>query len=318
MSNPFPGFWGNERVARILFRALQGGTLAHTLLFTGPAGCGKKTLARKVAERLFCPDLCGKCRNCALLKRGSHPDFLMLGPEANFVRLEQARRLQSFLTVPANSAPYKVAVLEDAHRLTPEAGNSLLKILEEPRERTVCILTADNVDNVLPTLVSRSQVYNLAPLPPDELKEILVAKGAQQAQAEFLAAFSGGIPGKALALLADSAFSQQRENFARDISAVLARRRDPLEVAEAWHSQPQLFLDLLDLWLRDMLMLQTRQDYRPANIERADSLAECNAVCPVDKVLFLLEESVLARERLQALCNSRLVFDSLLLKMWEV
>jgi len=253
-----------------------------------------------------------------MLAMGIHPDLLQISPEGSSIKLGQARQVKAFLSTHPNTAPCKVAVLEDCQKLTVEAGNSLLKILEEPPAHSVCILTADSPDNVLPTLVSRSQVYNLSSLPKDMVSRVLEEKNVSTDQAIFLAGFSGGVLGRALALLEDPEFWQQRKNVAAEIREVLSRNRDPLLSSEIWHGQPDRILDLVEYWLRDMLMLQTIQGYSPGNRDLLNTLEECVTSCPVDKTIGLLEECVQARQRIIARSNTRLVFDSLLLKMWEV
>jgi len=278
-SELFPGFLGNTRVAQSLYNSVTAGTISHTLLFTGPQGSGKKTLARSLVQLLFCPELCGNCKNCTMLAKGIHPDLLLLAPEGDSVKLEQAKELKAFLASPPNTAPYKVAVLENCHLLTVEAGNSLLKILEEPPASSVCILTADSPDNVLPTLVSRNQVYNLGPLAASSLKKALTGRVPPE-RIDFLAAFSAGILGRALAAQADPEFWQQRKSLGQEIKGVLAARRDPLLTAEHWQPLPDRFLDLLEFWLRDMLMLQTVKGYTPINSDMLEELADCVSVCP--------------------------------------
>lgn len=99
---------------------------------------------------------------------------------------------------------------------------------------------------------------------------------------------------------------------------MLTGRRDPLLTGENWHPLPERFLDLLEFWLRDMLMLQTVEGYAPINSDMVEELTECISVCPRGKTVVLLQGCAEARERLRARCNPRLVFDDLLLKMWEV
>lgn len=317
-SEVFPGFWGNPKVTQSLAQSLETKKIANTMLFTGPYGSGRKTLAERVAQKLFCPEQCGVCPNCRMLAKGIHPDFLLITPEGNTLKLEQARQVKAFLSAPPNTADCKVAVLENCQTLTVEAGNSLLKILEEPPASSVCIMTADTADNVLPTLVSRSQVYKLTPLPNAIIEEVLQGKKLPEPKVRFLTGFAQGVLGTALELMENRDFWQQRENIATEICEILARRRDPLLSSEHWHTLPDRILDLLEFWLRDMLMLQTQRDYEPINGDMLNQLQECIAACPADKTVILLEECVQARQYLTARCNSQLVFDSLALKMWEV
>lgn len=300
-----------------LCNAVETETLAQTLLFTGPIGAGKKTLADKVVQKLFCPDMCGRCKSCQMLTRHTHPDYSVIIPD-DILKLDHARQVKSFLSTSPNTAAHKVAVLADCHKLTVEAANSLLKVLEEPPPASICILTADSVDNVLSTLVSRSQVYNLAPLPHAMVMDVLRDRGVSSDQAQILAGLSAGVLGRALAMLEDEEFWTQRRHFSQSIRELFAGAQDPILLAERWCESPERSLDLAETWLRDMLLLQTTPDYVPVNNDERESIEACIGRCPKDKTMILLEECLLARRRLRARCNSRLVFDSLLLKMWEV
>lgn len=314
----FPGFIGNSRVTNSLMHSIETGRTANALLFTGPEGCGRKTLAEKYAHKLFCSNLCGACKNCVMIGKGVHPDLLFVYPDGNVLKLEQSRQIKSFLSAPPNTAPFKVAVIVSCEKLTVEAGNSLLKIIEEPPLSSVCIMTADAVENVLPTLVSRSQTYKLAPLSIREVETALAEMGLPSTRAGFLAHLSQGVLGTALALLEDKEFLQQREKIAAEISDVLARRIDPLLVSEHWQQKPDRTLDLLEIWLRDMLLMQTREEYIPINSDLLAKLDECNSICPCEKTLVLLDQCAEVRLRLIARCNPQLAFDGLVLKMWEV
>jgi DNA polymerase-3 subunit delta' len=315
-NNP-EGFLGNERIVGALLRGISTGRFAHTLLFAGPAGSGKKSLAGFVVQRLFCPDSCQLCPNCTMLARGIHPDYLHIASEGS-VKLEHARQLKEFLAAPPNTAAYKVALLEDCQNLTVEAGNSLLKILEDPPQASVCILTADSADNVLPTLVSRSQVYTLAPLSREVISHALEKRNVPQQRSWFLAGFSQGVLGRALKLLEDEDFWLRRQQMATEIQEILARRRNPLQSSDNWQVQPEEALDLLESWLRDMLLSQINPDYIPVNRDLQSYLDACMRNCPADKCIALLDYCAAVREYLQTRCNPRLVFDCLALKMWEV
>lgn len=172
-------------MGRALRRALEGGRLAHGLLFTGAAGSGREKAARALACGLLCdagarPWGCGVCRSCARVLRGTHPDVHVLMPPAEAVRrglaeaegkkkpseqilVEDVRALGVALRMTAYEGRARVAIVLDAQRMNPSAQNALLKTLEEPGAATTLILIAPDETSVLPTMVSRCLRLRFAP-----------------------------------------------------------------------------------------------------------------------------------------------------------
>lgn len=316
MGSQFPGFLGNVRAVRLLAGAIDRNELAHAYLLAGPPGSGKKALARAAAGRVFCRDSCGRCSHCQLLAKGVHPDYQVFSA-AGLIKLEHARELKRFLQLAPASASHRVAVLENSHHMSSEAANSLLKILEDPPAQSLCFLTAVKVSEVLPTIVSRTQVLLLEPLSVASVKQHLEQRGADPAQAEIIAAYSDGILGRALALVEDEHFFHRRKQWAAVLTELLEGKADPLEASAHWHVEGEQVLEFMVYWFRDMLMLQTVPGHRPANKDLKNLLAASLRRCPPERAVDVLQGCALARERLLANCNSRLVFDSLLLRMWK-
>ena len=129
---------GQEKAKKMLRRAVRGNRLSHAYLFRGPAGVGKKTLARAFGNYLNCQnptngqDACASCQSCHKLKSGNHPDLLVVEPEGVSIKIKQIRELKHALTFPPFEANYRIVLITDVHAMRREAANSLLKILEEP------------------------------------------------------------------------------------------------------------------------------------------------------------------------------------------
>lgn len=313
---PLPGLLGNDRLAQILVSRIRAGTIPHAYMFTGPRGSGRKTLAKAITRLIFCREACGLCPHCQMLNKDIHPDFRVFGAEGEWVRLEQAREFKAFFSYPPNNAPLKVAVLEECQRLTPEAANSLLKVLEDPPANTLLILTAVTSQEVLETITSRCQIMRLQPLPLDLVESELGKRGASQEQAAFLAGYSNGWLGRALEQWQDSGLWQNRSQWANDVAGMLTKTIDPLQVAGDWYESRQT-LEFLEYWFRDMLMLQKKPGHLPLNRDLAELLEKSARNCPDEKVIKILENCARANQRLRANCNSRLAMESLLLTLWE-
>jgi DNA polymerase III subunit delta' len=193
-----------EWIQRALRKAVSAQTLPHAYLFVGPAGVGKRATALTLAKALNCRaqhgDACEQCAVCLRIDRSLHPDIHLVEPQGQAIKIDQIRHLQDLLALQAYEGRMKVAILDDAGKLTIEAANALLKILEEPPARTLFVMVCHNIGGLPATVVSRSQVLRFGVVPHDQLVALLRHHRRSQADAERAASFSGGKPGKALAL----------------------------------------------------------------------------------------------------------------------
>ena len=152
---------GQEVPVRILRNAIRENRVAHAYLFAGPRGVGKTTVARIVAKALNClrpeeGEPCGECENCKEIDRGSFPDLIEMDAASNR-GIDDIRALREAVSYTPIKGSYKVYIIDEAHMLTKEAFNALLKTLEEPPPRTVFILCTTEYEKIIPTILSRCQ-----------------------------------------------------------------------------------------------------------------------------------------------------------------
>ncbi len=202
---PFPQPLGHSAVQAQLAQMLGQGQLPHTLLLHGPRGVGKATLARWLAARLICGAAEAESRNpltpnknsaqWAQLQAQSCPDFYVLTPEEDkkSIGIKAVQTLLEKLQRSADTA--RVVVLDCTDDLTPEAANTLLKTLEEPRPGVFFILVAHQLEAVLPTIRSRSRLIKMGLLSEAETAAVLATQGAQGATDTEAAALAHGAPG---------------------------------------------------------------------------------------------------------------------------
>ena len=155
---------GHEQNKEFLARLLQPGNRPHALLFYGPEGIGKKQLALRFAKTFLCqkPDEhpCGRCESCRLINLAehsfAHPDFILVEQEApgKDLKIEQIKEMSRQAAFAPALSSHKVCVIDAADRMTVEAANSLLKLLEEPPPNWMFILVASRLERLLPTILS--------------------------------------------------------------------------------------------------------------------------------------------------------------------
>jgi DNA polymerase-3 subunit delta' len=191
------------------------GSMSHAWLFTGPPGSGRSVAARALAAALQCErdDVgCGECSGCRAVRSGTHPDVHSVVPEGLSIGVAEMRAVVGTAARRPALGRWQVVVIEDADRLTEQAGNALLKAVEEPPERTVFLLCAPSThpDDVSVTLRSRCRLVTLRTPPADAVADVLTRDGLDAATAQWAAAAGQGHIGRSRRLVRDAAARERR------------------------------------------------------------------------------------------------------------
>ena len=145
----FADILGHERIVEVLRRSLRTGKTAHSYLFEGISGCGRKKTALALIQAIFCSvspdDACGECPSCRKVASGNHGDihFIEPLPDKRDISIDQLRAMQRELSLRPYEAPRKACIIEPAERMSVSAANSLLKTLEEPPGSAIIILLTE-------------------------------------------------------------------------------------------------------------------------------------------------------------------------------
>ena len=231
---------GQDAVVEEFTRAATDpSAMTHAWLITGPPGSGRSTAAVAFAAALQCPDHgCGICSICTTAIAGTHPDVDLVRSETLSYGVEDARDLVANAAVVPASAPWHIVVIEDADRLTEQAVNVLLKVLEEPPPHLVWLLCAPSPEDVLATIRSRTRSVHLRTPSTAEVAEALRDRhGVDPAMAAFAARASQGHIGRARALATDDEARRRRQDVLRipgglrDLTACFVSAGDLLAMA---------------------------------------------------------------------------------------
>ena len=243
----FETLLGNDRLKENLTVSLSKGRVSHFYLISGPAGSGKRTLARLLAAAILCQGRdkpCGVCGPCRKALKNEHPDFITIDdPEKKTVPVDLIRKARADIYIQPNESDYKIYLFPRAQDMGLPGQNALLKVLEEPPKYGVFILLTDNPEKLLPTVRSRCTELALTSVPEKQMRQHLTLKYPKASAEDIAAAImrSGGWLGQAQELLEGGEIPPQTADFVRSFAA-----RDTMGLVNV--------LVPMEKWKRDALM----------------------------------------------------------------
>lgn len=318
---------GHEWAVDMLKKHVIYGTTRHAYLFAGAPGLGRRTLALRFAQALNCQTPveagipCGKCRDCKQIEAMQHADLSIVqadseGGTLKVDQIREARRLLSFKPYQAN---YRVVLFLRFQEANDNAANALLKTLEEAPSYAVLILTADNPEQLLPTIVSRCEVLRLRPMKIEDVQAALETRGLETGQAKLIAHISGGRFGYALRLIENEALLEKREERLNDLQSLISASRVEKfayadKLARDKESMRQAVLIWLSYW-RDVMLRAAQADTPLVNVDRNVEIEEMAGRLDVSVARRAVSNFEDVLEKMERNVNSRLLAEVLLLDL---
>ncbi len=204
----FRSIVGHDHQKGLFSSLVERDKLPHALMFSGPRGVGKATLALELVKNLFCAEkkACGTCRPCRNLASGTHPDFTLV-KTATSIKIDELRAIRKEVYEPPYDADVRAILIDDADLMTREAANALLKTLEEPPPSNLFILVTSREQDILMTIRSRCMRIGFGPLSTGAVSRYLQEHMDLAAdRAQLFAALSGGSVASALFWLDEKNF----------------------------------------------------------------------------------------------------------------
>ncbi len=324
MNSPltFHSFIGNKRVVEILRRAVDQGRLPHALIFAGPSGIGKRTLALLLAQHLNClqpinSEACNTCTSCRKIIGAMHPDVRVIERDGAYIKIDQVRDLINEIAYQPFEGRYRVAILDGAEQMRGEAANCLLKTLEEPASRSILILVTPKPYLLLRTIRSRARMLQFGLIEEADIEAFLAGReGRSPEDARLAAVLSNGSLGAALAFDAERN-RDMRQQALRFVTLLLGNGRftQASALAASVAKEKELFqpwVEITAMLLQDIYYSQVA----PARMSQLDIAGELTSLAQSAShaaVVSALEAVKNLKAALQQNVNRQLALETLFL-----
>ena len=315
----FKDVLGQPQAVSFLESLLKSGRFSGSYLFAGPDGVGKSLTLQGLAEALLCEatprEGCGLCASCRQVKSRTHPDLIWVEAQAGSTHsIESIRELKRMLALKPWGGGFRIVALIEAERATEEAQNALLKLLEEPPEQTLFVLTSVEAERLLPTVRSRCRTLPFRALPEEVISRMARERwDASATEATLLARLSQGSPGRAERFRSEGLLEKKNRWIEEFCQKALSIDRSSEFFGDREFSRQML--EVLLSWARDLWVasldggktLFLNQD-RPVRTPLLSTQALENS----------LQELLLAGERLEQNANQKLTLFVLATRLKEL
>jgi len=255
----FSSIIGQDKTVNLIKNYLANNNISHAYLFLGPPSIGKTSTAKAFASNLL---LRADNESIGLLKHNIHPDLLIIEKQDNKKNISKdqiTKELAPWLHLKPYIAHKRIVIIKDAHQMSLEAANALLRTLEEPPEYAVIILIADQ-NSLLETIVSRCQIIRFTTLTVKDIEKILIAQGHNRERAYQAARLANGNMSLALRIVNEEKIFALWDEAVKIISNLLTG--DVIHVfnsAEAMEHEPELLSNMMETILRDLYIYITTE-----------------------------------------------------------
>lgn len=320
----FKDIKGQDKAIRILREHLKQSRLKNGYLFVGPEGVGKRLAAEILAKAANCAhgplDSCDRCSSCLKIEKNQHPDVHIIDADdisnsESRIKIDHIRQLQKDINLKPYEGKLKVFIIDNAHNLTPEASNALLKVLEEPPVNSLIILVSAKPTLLFKTVISRCQIVKFYPLARHRLEDILKKDySLDEHLAHFLAYFCEGKIGCALRLK-DTGIMGNKNAVINQF--VLSKESNLGDLLTKDRDEIRIYLNILAGWFRDIYIIKIGTPYSELiNLDRKTELLKFIKVSfwEIEEILNCISDSLLY---LGQNVNVKLLLSDLKAELWK-
>lgn len=290
----FANIVGNDKVKTFLDNQIKNNHVLHSYLFVGIEGIGKKLFAKEFAKKILCleeNDNNETCLSCVKWNSSNHPDFTIIEPDNNTIKIEQIRNMQEKIEEKPITSKKKVYIIVDSEYMTKEAQNCLLKTLEEPPEYATIILTTSNESKLLNTIKSRCIKVQFDSLSENEMRDFLRKNSSIVESTQTFIEMSQGSIGKLLHMEEDHQIYEQINTILENID-----KQDIITI-----------LNKSEILYKEKEKIQELLDYINVYLYYTKDIKKLNCIKYVEDT----------KKRLISNSNYDMCIDYLLIKIWE-
>ena len=298
----------HRKLKELLISDIENSKVLHLYMFTGEEGIGKKTLSMFFAKALLCQDVdnkpCGTCKSCNMFELDTNVDFIHAKAKKNIISVEETRRINEALSLKPLNSNRKVVLIDEAHKMTVQAQNSILKSFEEPPKYTVIILNTSDKTQLLDTILSRAREYKLMRQNDEDIILELKSNGIELNKGAMK--YGNGNIGKVVSYMSDD-FAHKKE-MALGILKVRLKSNSTFDDDRIFDDIIEVFELLLE-FCRDIMVMQMGS-HNIMHIDLFDEYIEILKDVNYDIVAKQLEKTKRAIELFKINTNKNIVFNN--------
>lgn len=312
------------KVVKLLENSLLKDRLSHAYLFEGETGTKKYETAIYFAQMLLCLEdekPCLKCKNCKRIAHGIHPNVYVIEPDGTMIKKKQIQELQTEFSKTSIEPGKKIYIIKNIDKINTSAANALLKFLEEPFPNVHAILTTSNINRILPTIISRSQVVSFHSVNKDVLCDEIQELGVFESTARIVAELTNNV-GEALKLI-DQEYFLDVLDIVKDVYDIVNTHEKSLVIYFNQNSSiiyqdkeiSSLLLSSLILYQKDLIHYNTGST---RSIIFKDELSTIKLIAEAktkNRLITELESMLELKSRMNSYINLKLAYDNLLLQL---
>jgi len=313
-----------SNVVQLLENSIKKDRLSHAYLFEGEKGTKKFETALYFAQMLLCKaekKPCLECNNCRRISNGTHPNVYVVEPVKNLIKKQQIIDLQTEFSKTSVEKGPKVYIIKNIDLINTSAANSLLKFLEEPYPNTYAILTSSNINKILPTIISRSQVLQFNSLNKKIIEEELIETGYPGLSSRIVANLTNSIS-DALDIINNEYFIELQD-LVKEVNNIIASNEESLIIYFNENSSiiyqdkefSNLFLSLMVIYQKDLINYKINDMENIIFTEELETISIISTRKTKNRLIDDLENTLSLKSRLNNYINERLAFDNLMLNL---